>query len=114
MDNAIVISTVHDTRVLYIEPGTDVVEELQKFSALKLEESTLAIDQVGDMIIHVTPSGVRLVENDPDGVLLDEWRPAPGQIITVAAVNQLHFVLSSGHGELLYFQVTDNRLVYQE
>ncbi|CDS13709.1 hypothetical protein LRAMOSA05883 [Lichtheimia ramosa] len=114
MDNAIVISTVHDTRVLYIAPGTDVVEELQKFSALKLEESTLAIDQVGDMIIHVTPSGVRLVENDPNGVLLDEWRPPPGQVITVAAVNQLHFVLSSGRGELLYFQVKDNRLVYQE
>lgn len=114
IDNTMVISTVHGTRILYIEPGTDIVEELSEFSALKMEESTLAIDQVDNIIIHVTPSGVRLVENEPKGALLDEWRPAPDQVITVAAVNRMQCVLSSGRGELLYIEVKNNRLVYDE
>lgn len=103
---------MHGTRILYIEPGTDVVEELSEFSALKLEESTLAIDQADNFIVHVTPSGVRLVENEPNGALLDEWRPAPDKVITVAAVNGSHCVLSSGRGELIYIEVKDNRLAY--
>ena len=109
-----VISTVRDTRILYIAPGTDVVEELSKFSALKMEEPTLAIDQADGIIIHVTPSGVRLVENELNGALLDEWQAASGQVVTVATVDRMQCVLSSGSGVLLYMEVKDNRLVYHE
>lgn len=113
LKNALVISTIHETRVLYVHSEENRLEELYSFSALRMGEATLALDAVNsDMLMQVTPSSVRLMSSALNGSLLSEWRPpSPEAIITVAAVSGSRCVLSYGFGTLTYIDVQNGILI---
>ncbi|KAG2220152.1 hypothetical protein INT45_013850, partial [Circinella minor] len=111
-DDVLVLSTVHETRVLYIRPGEKMMEEMEQFSGMRLNETTLATGPVLDgKFIQVTPSSARLLKSDIVGGLLHEWQPPSSDVITVAATNATQCVLSYGNGTLVYLEVNGDTLV---
>ncbi|KAI9260637.1 UV-damaged DNA binding protein [Phascolomyces articulosus] len=111
-DDVLVIATIHETRVLYTPPGGKVMEELEQFSAMRLNETTLTAGPVSDgKFIQVTPSSVRLLKSEVTSGLLNEWQPPSSDVITVAAANATQCVLSYGNGTLVYLEVSGDTLV---
>ncbi|KAI8149358.1 CPSF A subunit region-domain-containing protein [Fennellomyces sp. T-0311] len=108
----LVIATVHDTRVLYIPLGEKILEEMEQFSGICMNETTLATGPIFDgKLIQVTPSSARLIKCDITGGLLSEWQPSSSEVITVAAVNGSQCALSYGSGTVVYLEVNGNKLV---
>ncbi|KAI9493741.1 mono-functional DNA-alkylating methyl methanesulfonate N-term-domain-containing protein [Zychaea mexicana] len=111
VDDVLIISTVHETRVLYIPPGEKMMEEMELFSAMRMNETTLAVGSVSEgKFLQITPSSVRLIKSNVAGELVSEWQPPSGEVITVAAANATQCVVSHGNGTLVYIQVAGDGL----
>ncbi|KAL0082831.1 mono-functional DNA-alkylating methyl methanesulfonate N-term-domain-containing protein [Phycomyces blakesleeanus] len=107
-DDMLVISFFNQTRILQLRDSTMV--PVESHSGLALDQRTLVTAvMVGNLIIQVTEHSARLVESTPDGNLLDEWKAPEGTQITVASVNPTQCVLSTGFGQLIALQVSNNR-----
>lgn len=102
-----VISTCYNTVALKQSSATEV-EELSKYSALVLNETTLALASSDrGYIVQVTPSKVNLIHYGENGSFIGQWTPPAGEHITMAKATATECVICCGRGTLVYLECAD-------
>ncbi|KAB8078709.1 mono-functional DNA-alkylating methyl methanesulfonate N-term-domain-containing protein [Aspergillus leporis] len=95
----LLVTFVDETRVFHFSPDGEV-EELDQFLGLSLSENTLlAANLPGGRILQVTEQRVLIADVEGEMVVY-EWTPASGLVITAASANDDSMVLVIG-GELV-------------
>jgi DNA damage-binding protein 1 len=110
----LMISTTMETIILKSTSDhlLNEMREYQTYSGLILNEITLTtVVTQNNHILQVTPSSVRLVQYDPSGNLLFEWKPPKNDKIAIAKANATQCVICYGSGILVYLEIADNVLV---
>ncbi|KAJ4351757.1 uncharacterized protein N0V89_007100 [Didymosphaeria variabile] len=86
---------VSESRVFKFDAQGEV-EEVDHFAGLSLDESTLvAVNVSQGRVVQVTSGRVRITDLD-GGIIVSEWLPPNGQVITAASANDSHVLVSLG------------------
>ncbi|KAH8728800.1 mono-functional DNA-alkylating methyl methanesulfonate N-term-domain-containing protein [Phaeosphaeriaceae sp. PMI808] len=94
-DDTLLVTFVNETRVFRFDAQGEV-EEIEEFASVTLDETTLAATNISQgRIVQVTSGRARICDLE-GGMVISEWMPSNGEIVTAASINDTHVLLSLG------------------
>ena len=98
------VTFVGESRVFKFDPDGDVAE-VDEFGGLSLSETTLVASNVPhDRLLQVTSSRVQLTDLE-SGMVFSEWSAPNNQVITEAASNDTHVIVSLGGAVIVVLSI---------
>eukprot|EP00871_Galdieria_phlegrea_P002229 jgi/Galph1/3006/GphlegSOOS_G1662.1 len=99
----LLLSFASETRVLELVSAELMAEA--DLPVFELQEATLYCgNTIGDCIVQITPSKIRLISCETMTVA-NEWYPPTGYRISVAAGNSSQLIIATTGGNLIYFEI---------
>jgi len=111
--DTLLVTFVDESRIFRFDSQGEV-EEVEAFASLALEETTLAAANITQgRVVQVTKERARTCDLD-GGMIVSEWIPMDGQIITAASINDSHVLVSLGGVRVVSLSLSDGLKVAQE
>ncbi|KAF2258489.1 hypothetical protein CC78DRAFT_537717 [Lojkania enalia] len=112
-DDTLLVTFVNESRAFHFDPQGEV-EEVERFAGLSMTETTLAAVNISQgRVVQVTSSRVQTTDLD-GGMVISEWLPSDGQVITAASTNGTHVVVSLGGVTVVVLSIDGNLNVLKE
>ena len=102
--DVLVVSFFVETRIFHFSSEGEV-EEQAEYMSLSLSESTLlATNLLNNRLLQVTGTLVRIIDSE-NGVVICEWLPPNGEIVTAASANPDYLAVSVRGVEVVIFDL---------